>query len=223
MSNNTKLRQIIYDKIVDEISSGKIVVGERLNERELAKKFNASRTPVREALIQLEKVGVIVINHNKGAMVRKVTRKQMEESFDIISILEGYAVETTVAGGISEKDIIYIKKLEKEMNQAVKEKNYFKFPQLNQKFHDFFVKKTRNKILQDVLNVLNSTVYSGGLSVPFFIDQYMAKHTIIIDALLKGLPMEAAKAMKDHDQERKKYVDKTLGEIKKYKSVYRKN
>jgi DNA-binding GntR family transcriptional regulator len=215
MGTNTKLRKTIYEKLILDMNNGNIVPGQKLNERELAKKFHASRTPVREALAALEKDGAVDIIHNKGAVVRRVTVKESEEIFDLISLLEVYAIEIAIARGITEKDRIYIKNLEKQMDLAVKDRDYFKFPQINEKFHGFFVNKTGNKTLQKILKQLNALSYSGALSVPKHIEDYMAKHRMIIDALFKGQSNKAVAAMKQHNQDRKIFVSKTLRSIKR--------
>jgi DNA-binding GntR family transcriptional regulator len=218
-ANSKALREVVYNKIIDEISGGKIVPGEKLNERQLAKRYNVSRTPVREALFQLEKVGVADFDQVKGIIVRKVTVKQFEEILDVISVLEGYAVETIVAHGLTSKELTNIMQFGEKLETNAKNKDYFKFAENNRIFHEYLVKTTKNSILQTILKELNSRIYTGGLSVPFYIDQYEKKHKEIIDAISKGLSKRAGIAMKRHNQDIKKFLVETLKNLKGTRNI----
>ena len=69
------LREKIYNKLIAEIVTGQLNPGERLSEAGLAKRFGVSRTPIREALLQLEKLGYVVHQKNVGTIVKKdITR-----------------------------------------------------------------------------------------------------------------------------------------------------
>ncbi len=204
------LREIIYNQIIDGINSGQIAPGEKLVEGHLAKLFNVSRTPVREALLQLEKKGVVALRSNSGAVVKKITAEQIEEIFNIISVLEGYAVETVVAKGVGAKDLSYLKKLRKEMESLAATKNYFRYIEKDAEFHAFFIKKAENSVLSEIVKDLRSKVYTGGLTTPFHIDQYLSRHKSIIQAISKGDPDKAGTAMREHFKEIKKFLIGTL-------------
>jgi DNA-binding GntR family transcriptional regulator len=205
MSKQTKtLRELIYNKIIEGITCGKISPGEKLNERKIAKEFHVSRTPVREAFAQLEKAGAIVSHSNAGAVVRRLTIEQIEEILDIISVLEGYAIEIAVAKGIGEGDLKQMEKLEKEMEADEERKDYFKFEETNRKFHDFIVQKAGNETLENIVGDLTRKVYVGGLTLPFSIHEYSKEHKKIIKAILERRPREASQAMRLHTQNVKK-------------------
>lgn len=213
------LREIIYNKIINDLGSGKIAPGEKLTEGQLAKLFKVSRTPVREALLQLEKKGLIVLHSNSGAVVKKITREEIEEIFDIISVLEGYAVETVVARGIEEGDLSYLKGLFKEMENIQETKNYFQYAEKDEKFHAFFVKNLKNSLLSEIIKDLRNRAFMSGLTIPFYINQYLSRHKEIIEAISKRDPDKAGTAMREHLQEIKKFLIGTLtlfGEIRKF-------
>jgi DNA-binding GntR family transcriptional regulator len=224
MEKKTKpLREVVYNKIVDQISDGEISPGETLNERDLAERFNVSRTPVREAFLQLEKVGMIVRNANSGAVVKKITTEQTEEILNIISVLEGYAAETAVVRGIEGKDLKRIKEIGKKMESHTKNKDFFKFAETNRTFHEFVVKKAGNNTLEGILKELNTRVYTGGLTVPFYIDQYWAKHKLILEAIENRLPARAGAEMREHNQDIKKFLLKSLRHFRAINSLQTSN
>lgn len=215
MEKKTKpLREIVYNEIVDQITNGEINPGEKLNERDLAKQFNVSRTPIREAFLQLEKVGMIVLNTNSGAVVKKVTVKQTEEILNIISILEGYAAETAVSKGIEGKDLELLKEIGKKMESYVRNKNYFKFAHINRDFHEFIVKKAGNNTLEDILKDLNAQIYTGGLTVPLYIEQYWKKHKVIIEAIEEHNAKKAGVEMREHNQDIRRFLVSAIRRLK---------
>ena len=72
------LREIIYNKLLEAIIQGKINVGEKLIENELAHKFRVSRTPIREALLQLEREGFVSHTKHVGAVVKKISARKIQ-------------------------------------------------------------------------------------------------------------------------------------------------
>ena len=185
----------------------------------LAKQFGVSRTPVREAFLQLEKVGMITVVQKSGAIIRKLTIEETAEMLDIISVLEGYAVESAVAIGIDKEDKRNIKKLRDEMEKHRKERDFYSFPIANRKFHDYLVSLARNITLLNYIRELNTKLYTGGITVPYYIDQYSSGHEKIIDYILNGKSKEAGDAMREHNQFIKIKLIDTIDKMKKSSST----
>ncbi len=215
MKENKSLRENIYNKILEKITNGEISPGEKLNERQIAKEFSVSRTPVREAFAQLEKMGIVVSNLRTGTVVKKTTVEQFEEISEIVSVLEAYAIEIAVEKGVKKKDLAYIKRLHQEMKKSVEEKNYLQYTKTNITFHEFLVKISGNKALAEALKDLIRRVYIGGLSLPFYVDKYISQHTEIIHAISSKLPLRAGAMMRAHDEYVKKFKAEALRNLKK--------
>jgi DNA-binding GntR family transcriptional regulator len=75
----------------EAILDGRVRPGERLKEQQLAEAFGISRTPVREALLFLEAEGAVELIPNRGATVRTYTMAEIEETYQLRALLEGYA------------------------------------------------------------------------------------------------------------------------------------
>jgi DNA-binding GntR family transcriptional regulator len=82
---------MVADAIRDAILKGRIRPGERLKEDVIAGELEVSRTPVREAIAMLQAEGVVEAPQHRGAQVRSYTPSELEEIYDLRSILEGYA------------------------------------------------------------------------------------------------------------------------------------
>lgn len=90
--NVVPIREQTYDYIKEKILAGGFGPGERLTEEHLAAKLGVSRTPVREALHRLEQEGLIKPLEKRGFCVADDSKEEMEELFEIRSVLEGYAL-----------------------------------------------------------------------------------------------------------------------------------
>ena len=90
------LRDIIFDHLREAIVSGQLEPGQRLIEREVAEKFQASRTPVREALQKLEMEGFLERLGRRGDVVRSVDYAGMEEAYFLRMTLEPVMVRECI-------------------------------------------------------------------------------------------------------------------------------
>lgn len=96
ITNIKPIRDIIYDHIRQAILDGLIKPGQRLVERDIASRFNASRTPVREALRKLETEGFIEYLPRKGVIVRGFNLQEIEEIYSIRKSLECLAIRSAI-------------------------------------------------------------------------------------------------------------------------------
>ena len=83
------LRGRVFKQLRTDILSGKYKDNEELRENTIAGEYGVSRTPVREAIRQLELEGLVVTVPNKGAYVNSIKRKDVEDIYAIRSLLEG--------------------------------------------------------------------------------------------------------------------------------------
>lgn len=87
------LNEIVFEGIRKAIITGRIPVGQRINEKECAERINISRTPIREALNRLEKEGLVEYIPKFGTVVKKVTTKdaieiyQLRQALDVVATI----------------------------------------------------------------------------------------------------------------------------------------
>ena len=98
------LRELIFNNLLEDIVHGRINPGEKLLEKELAKQFEVSRTPIREALLQLEAEGYVIHTKNVGAVIKKISSNTVQETYELIAFLEGYAMEVAT-DKITDEDV----------------------------------------------------------------------------------------------------------------------
>ena len=78
----------LRDAIEEAIATGAFPPGMHLDETEIAQRFGVSRTPLREALIQLASVGIVALRPRRGALVAEVTPQRLLEMFEVMAELE---------------------------------------------------------------------------------------------------------------------------------------
>ena len=212
------LREITYHQLVDDIVHGRINAGEKLSEAALCERFSVSKTPIREALIQMEREGYVLLKKDVGAVVQKISKKIVDEVFTVVAILESYALEAVVAEGkIQKSEIRNLTKLIQTMGKYSKQKKYLEYRPLNLEFHGFFVEKLGNEILRKNVLDLRRRMYSfvsGGLTLPMHIDRYVECHKRILEAVKQGNEAKAAVLMRDHVMESKRFLLDSLMEMR---------
>jgi len=91
------LRHEVVRRLLTAIFQGELPAGTRLVAKKLADRLGVSATPIREALVELEQIGVVQLCHNRGALVKPFGPEQLREIFHIRGILESEAVRCASA------------------------------------------------------------------------------------------------------------------------------
>jgi DNA-binding GntR family transcriptional regulator len=208
------LRTIIYQQLVSDILSGSINAGERLSEADLVERFGVSKTPIREAFIQMEREGYILLKKNVGAVVQKISIRMVEEIFTVVAVLESYATEIVITERkLTKRDIAHLGKLIRTMKAYSRRKKYLEYRVLNTEFHEYFVEKLGNETLKKSVVDLRRRMYSfvsGGLTLPLYIDRYVECHRQILDAAKQNDAKKAATIMRNHLMESRDFIVSTL-------------
>ena len=145
-SDRYSLRGKVFHQLREDILSGHYKEHEELREMAISEEMDVSRTPVREALRQLELEGLVSIIPNKGAYVTGITRKDVEDIYAIRSLLEGLCARWATAH-ITEKQLdaleenIYLSEFHASKGHAQK------LTELDDQFHDILYEACSSKML----------------------------------------------------------------------------
>ena len=182
------LRGKVFQKIREEILSGVYQDGEELREVTLGEKLGVSRTPVREALRQLELEGLVTIVPNKGAYVTSISRKDVEDIYKIRSLLEGLCARWATKN-ITEQQILdmeetlLLSEFHLKRNGKVKT---IQVSELDSKFHKVLYEASNSRILEHLLTDFHKYVkMTRQMSVggPDRAEQSIEEHRAILDAI----------------------------------------
>ncbi|MCF8038220.1 MAG: GntR family transcriptional regulator [Desulfohalobiaceae bacterium] len=147
---NLVLAEKITNILTKAVLEGEIKSGEQLVELEYQKLFNISRSPIREAFRKLEKMGMVEIIPRKGTFVKSLSQRDIEENFPVRATLEGLAAKMAYQN----RDEYFLNDLEQkllDMEAAAEKHDSMRFWKEHSVFHEFFIEKSENKILRDVL------------------------------------------------------------------------
>lgn len=150
MSEFLTLKDHVYNYIAKKIINGELNPNEKINENEIIKKMNISRTPVREALIQLASEGLLENLPRKGFILSSVEENTAKEIYAVIGLLEGYAAKL-VAPYITEKELKDMDFYVSSMELAINSNNFEMYYQLQSKFHDTYLELCENTTLLGIL------------------------------------------------------------------------
>jgi DNA-binding GntR family transcriptional regulator len=181
------LRDKIVSSIRDAIIEGRIKAGERLMEPDVARNLGVSRTPLREAFLQLESEGFVKVTPRRGAVVSELSVKDAEETYVIKSTLEGLAARLAVQN-MTEEMLQQLRSINNEMEKKAKQKDkdYRTILDLNAKYHYLINKTSGNEKLCHSISLLRKQTLRYNyiyLTVLSHIDQSIREHKAIINAL----------------------------------------
>lgn len=147
----------IFEHLKRAIIGGDITPGSRMVESRIAETMGVSRTPVREAIHKLEREGFLIKQHRRGFTVAGLTRDDVEESFGIRAVLEGYAARlATVKHSPAE-----LKPLNRKIDQFerhLQNDDLESLPDINTELHQMLYALSRSPRLIKIINDLQSQI-----------------------------------------------------------------
>ncbi len=153
LSLRQTLRERVADTIRDAIIKGVLRPDGRIEESEMAARFNISRTPIREAIRQLEAEGFIKVLARRGAYVAPITEKNVREYYEIKSALEGCAAKLACAR-IKVDDINRMEEINAKLDDAHQKSDWKLAFELHNKFNDKIWRNCGNDKLYQMLQTL---------------------------------------------------------------------
>lgn len=155
MEKFKSLKDHVYDYIAEQILEGKLVPEQKINESVICEKLNISRTPVREALIQLSSEGVLKNMARKGFVVKSLSEKEVAELYSVIGVLDGYAAKLAV-NNLTDKDLANMDFYIESMDLAIKAANFEMYHIQQISFHNIYLQECGNETLIDTIEKMKS-------------------------------------------------------------------
>jgi len=152
------LGEHVFESLKHSIVRGKISSGEWLVESHIAETLGISRTPVREAIHKLEREGLIERQPRGGFTVLGLEREDIEETFGIRSVLEGYAARLAAVKHAAQE----LEELENKIDEfqtALDHKKMNLLPAINTEFHDLLYSLSKSPKLINMINGLRDQIY----------------------------------------------------------------
>ena len=191
----------VYEEIKQRIIDGTLTPGLPINENEFAQDLNVSKTPVREALRQLEREGLVENIPGRGSAVTHITFQDIREVFEIREIIECGAVKR--AALICDANEVHKKKkaLEQFFAQRTELNGLVWGPE--EDVHHFLIRCLGNKKLTETYlglldHIKRIRFHFGRQFTRQRIDELVTEHIAILDALTDGDGDRAEQAVQNH-------------------------
>lgn len=188
----------VLSRLRKGILTGVLPSGMHLVQTDIAAEFGVSTTPVREALRDLAGQGLVQLDTHRGAVVRVFDLEDMQEVFELRSLIEPYAVRRRVEGGMAE-DLPQLEALQDQMDRT---EDTARWLELNAAFHSIFTKFGHASRLHDMLESLqDATSVYVAMTAQTSADWMGAgnlAHREIIDACKRGDAERAAQLAREH-------------------------
>ncbi len=199
-STSSTRAEEIRQLLADEIVRGRLPPGLPLEEIELARKFGVSRTPVREAIRQLEATGLAEARPRRGAVVAGVTRERLDDMFHVMLELEGLCAKEAALRMTSDERAALVA-LHHQGEPIAMGDDPDAYVRYNLVFHDAIYTGTHNSYLAELTQTVRKRL-APFRRVQFFgagrLGSSHDEHGKVVDAIARGAAEEAAEAMRAH-------------------------
>ena len=215
-TSEDKLVGSLAERISAKISSGEYRPGSRLRQEALAEEFSVSRTPIREALRQLEVRGVIRHEPNHGAVVLAPSSRDIREAYQVRAELEGLAISLAVEW-ITDDQVERIARAQRRFADTVDKltvsartanakahmKNVPSWVESNDDFHGVIIEASGNRRLRQMISDLHLSFTRNVMLSALTMDgrrmrENVAQHEAILAAIVRRDGASARKAMTHH-------------------------
>ncbi|MDR0840320.1 MAG: GntR family transcriptional regulator [Christensenellaceae bacterium] len=200
MSDKQSLTTKVYTHIRDGILDGSYKIGDLLIETRLADELEVSRTPIREALKQLELEGLVQSIPNRGVRVQGISDDDLSDIYTIRLLLEGQAAYWA-AERIDTAQLDKLAETVELMELYTRKNDVPHLAQLDSEFHDVLYSAANSRMLKQVLASLHQNARRArrsSLNEPLRPADSLREHRAIFMALESHDPEQAKQAMEQH-------------------------
>lgn len=224
-TNGSRLPKIERRRAVDEVHQAirqailerTFPPGSRLNVEELAEQLGVSLTPVRSAIQLLAAEGLVDVQSRSGTYVATLTRRDLEETFDIRCALECLAAETAGAQ-FTDEQVRLAKDLLAQLARPVNsETSRQAHEEANRQLHGLIVEASGNRRLHDTYESLQAHIAMSRLhntdgSWQGRLDEEHREHELIVEAIERRDPQQLVSALRQHILRAKAALSRSLSD-----------
>jgi DNA-binding GntR family transcriptional regulator len=214
VARRENIQASVAARLRDRITTGAVASGAPLSEVTIAGEFGVSRTPVREALKQLETEGLVEIRPRVGTFVTAPTRREVVEGFELKEILEGAAARLLAQRG-EVPEVAALRRNVARSEQAVADGDVEAFALLVEEFHTLIVSGAGNrKLIHHYGLLMNQLAYprivQTSLQRPGRLARSAAEHRAVLEMIAARDGTTAEREMRGHVQASREALTDTL-------------
>lgn len=197
---NIPLRESVFLSLRKAILTGRILPGERLTEVRLGKMLGTSRTPIREAIRELEREGLVTITPGSGARVAQITENGLRDVLEIRSALDQLCAKLACQR-MSQEEKKHLEHALLQFRTACETGSEMEIAEADVHFHDVIIAGARNEQLRQIISNLADNMYRYRyeyIKEDLHYERLVSEHQRICTAIFEGNEEEAGEAARVH-------------------------
>ena len=155
------LRTQVYEYLREELKTERLKSGMFISINNLAEKLGITRTPLRDALLQLQAEGFVTFLPQRGIKINKLSQRDIEDIYEMLGALDSRAL-LSVVDKMGTREIKTLKKINEEMKRNISDEKFNRYWDLNTEFHNTYLKLSSNKPLLNQINILRQRLFEFG-------------------------------------------------------------
>jgi DNA-binding GntR family transcriptional regulator len=197
-SFDSLLRSQVYDYLRKELKEGYLKPGMFISISQIMKPLGLSRTPLRDALLQLQSEGFVTFLPQRGIRINKLSQQDIEDLYEMLGALDS-RVLLSVFSRIGSPELEEMKKINQQMMEDMSDANFSRYWDLNTAFHNTYLNLSPNKPILKNINIIRQRLFEFGKKDwgQKMREMNCNEHLTMIRHFEKGTAVEAADYMRD--------------------------
>ncbi|MCK5165433.1 MAG: GntR family transcriptional regulator [Desulfobacula sp.] len=160
-SNFHLLRTQVYEHLREELKKQNLKPGMFVTINQLSQQLGINRTPLRDALLQLQVEGFVTFLPQRGIQINELSENDLEDIYEVLGALDSRAL-LSVFKKITKDHIAQMKQINEDMYKTNTIDEYNRYFELNTDFHNVYLELSHNKLLLDQLSILRQRLFDFG-------------------------------------------------------------
>lgn len=206
------LQHQAYERIKTLLINGQLEFDRVYSATHFAEILGVSRTPIREALLQLTAEGYFVSLRGRGFKIKKFSAKEIQDFFEARKMIEAYVIERLV-DDVNEDDLKPLDDSLEHMMKGFEKSGFYSFLQADKSFHMNLIHRYENSLLESIMGNIRDSISILGqraLTNPDRVQEVIKEHQDILAALHQRDKLEAVRTLKFHLDATEKSLLKNL-------------
>jgi len=207
LNDTENKQQQVYFQLKEDILNNVYAPGTIMVERKLCDIYNVSRSPIRNALANLTRDGLLTFIPGKGTMIPEYTIEDILEIYDLMEVFQTYAISACIYK-LTDISLDVLQTIMNEMELAIERQNYGEAHKWDQQFHQYLIDCASNSRMNDYYQQLgyqNARFQATTLDDAELAKRSFAQHRSIFDSLKNKDLDGALRSLKNHYQDIKQY------------------
>ncbi len=202
------LKEQAYRSLRDMIASHRFSSGKWINLEQLSKELGVSRTPIHQAMKQLEKEGLVTHLPNQGIRMAVMTLEMAQDLYQVREVLEGLAA-ALASQKMDPETVSQMKHILAEQAAIIRKKDLLAYSVSDFKFHQLMYDSCGNWMLKEQLDIIKSRSRPLVCDVTPILPDLYSDHQQVVEAFGKRNPLQAEQVMRRHNRRMQEAIAET--------------